>query len=110
MHSFVYCTYLFVCIADDEFIKGIQVLVAWLERGDCLKRNSTSFYSLIQSTNSHVRRLLNEKSQYEDELQKAKELMRQRITGLLLQCINVFFVFNDNYYVTFISLHFSQPN
>ncbi|OXA63876.1 Ecto-NOX disulfide-thiol exchanger 1 [Folsomia candida] len=37
--------------SDDSFIKGIHVLAAWLERGDCLKKNSTSFYSMIQSTN-----------------------------------------------------------
>jgi Ni,Fe-hydrogenase I small subunit len=81
---------LIIVIADDVFVKGIHTLVAWLEKGDCIKRNSTCFYSMIQSTNSHVRRLLNEKSQYDDELQKAKELMRQRMTGLLLQCENTF--------------------
>jgi len=72
--------------ADDTFMKGIYVLCGWLDRGDCAKKNSNAFYSMIQSTNSHVRRLLNEKSQYEDELQKAKELMKQRVTGLLMQC------------------------
>lgn len=41
---------------------------------------------MIQSTNSHVRRLLGEKSQYEDELQKARELMKGRMQGILIQC------------------------
>jgi hypothetical protein len=77
----------FIIAADDSFMKGIQVLCSWLDRGDCAKKNSNSFYSMIQSTNSHVRRLLGEKSQFEDELQKAKELMRQRMTGLLMQCM-----------------------
>lgn len=63
-----------------------KVVVTWLERGDCTKRNSNTFYSMIQSTNSHVRRLLNEKSSYEEELQKAKELMKGRMQGLLIQC------------------------
>lgn len=41
---------------------------------------------MIQSTNSHVRRLLSEKCQYEDELKKAKEIMKGRMQGILLQC------------------------
>lgn len=41
---------------------------------------------MIQSTNSHVRRLMHEKSQYEDELKKAKDIMKVRMQGILLQC------------------------
>ncbi|XP_053995111.1 ecto-NOX disulfide-thiol exchanger 2 [Hylaeus volcanicus] len=70
---------------DDTFMKAVQVVVTWLERGDCTKRNANTFYSMIQSTNSHVRRLLTEKVTYEEELQKAKELMKGRMQGLLIQ-------------------------
>ncbi|XP_058798366.1 ecto-NOX disulfide-thiol exchanger 2 [Phymastichus coffea] len=70
---------------DDTFMKAVQVVVTWLERGDCTKRNATTFYSMIQSTNSHVRRLLTEKATYEEELQKAKELLKGRMQGLLIQ-------------------------
>lgn len=63
-----------------------QIVVTWLERGDCTKRNANTFYSMIQSTNSHVRRLLTEKVSYEEELQKAKELLKGRMQGLLIQC------------------------
>ncbi|KAL3285227.1 hypothetical protein HHI36_019339 [Cryptolaemus montrouzieri] len=70
---------------DETFTKAVQIVVTWLERGDCNKRNSNNFYSMIQSTNSHVRRLLNEKCQYEEELKKAKEIMKGRMQGILLQ-------------------------
>ncbi|KAL2715025.1 ecto-NOX disulfide-thiol exchanger 2 [Vespula squamosa] len=70
---------------DDTFMKAVQVVVTWLERGDCTKRNANTFYSMIQSTNSHVRRLLTEKAAYEEELQKAKEVMKGRMQGLLIQ-------------------------
>ncbi|XP_011689403.1 PREDICTED: ecto-NOX disulfide-thiol exchanger 2 [Wasmannia auropunctata] len=70
---------------DDTFMKAVQIVVTWLERGDCIKRNANIFYSMIQSTNSHVRRLLTEKAAYEEELQKAKELMKGRMQGLLIQ-------------------------
>ncbi|XP_068979051.1 ecto-NOX disulfide-thiol exchanger 2 isoform X1 [Bombus flavifrons] len=70
---------------QNKRIKSFQVVVTWLERGDCTKRNANTFYSMIQSTNSHVRRLLTEKVAYEEELQKAKELMKGRMQGLLIQ-------------------------
>lgn len=62
------------------------MVITWLERGDCNKRNANTFYSMIQSTNSHVRRLLAEKANYEEELQRAKDLMKGRMQGLLIQC------------------------
>ncbi|KAJ8670638.1 hypothetical protein QAD02_001897 [Eretmocerus hayati] len=70
---------------DDTFMKAVQIVVTWLERGDCTKRNANTFYSMIQSTNSHVRRLLNEKTAYEEELHRAKELLKGRMQGLLIQ-------------------------
>lgn len=70
---------------DETFTKAVQTVITWLERGDCNKRNSNNFYSMIQSTNSHVRRLLNEKGQYEEELRKAKEILKGRMQGILLQ-------------------------
>lgn len=70
---------------EDSFSKAAHIFIGWLERGDCSKKNSNVFYSMIQSTNSHVRRLLNEKFTYEDELNKAKELHRKQMQTLSTQ-------------------------
>lgn len=70
---------------DETFSKAVQIFITWLERGDCNKKNSNTFYSMIQSTNSHIRRLLNEKSTYEDELNKAKEIFRKQMQNLATQ-------------------------
>lgn len=72
--------------ADDSFSKAAQILITWLERGDCNKRNAGTFYSMIQSTNSHVRRLMTEKGQYEEELAKFREQTRARMQGVVMQC------------------------
>ncbi|XP_046659681.1 ecto-NOX disulfide-thiol exchanger 2 isoform X1 [Homalodisca vitripennis] len=80
--------------ADEQFTKAVQVVITWLERGDCNKRNSNTFYSMIQSTNSHVRRLLTEKATYEEELTRAKELMKGRMQGLLIQFSQIERVFS----------------
>ncbi|XP_019616389.1 PREDICTED: ecto-NOX disulfide-thiol exchanger 2-like isoform X2 [Branchiostoma belcheri] len=71
--------------ADDTFSPATQQLITWLERGDCNKRTANNFYSMIQSVNSHVRRLMNERQQYDEEFQNAQRVHKGRLTGLLLQ-------------------------
>lgn len=71
---------------DETFLKAVSTLIAWLERGDCMKKNANIFYSMIQSTNSHIRRLLNEKCQYEDELRDAKEKYQKQMVKMIEQC------------------------
>lgn len=83
---------------DDHFQKAVQVLVTWLERGDCSKKNANTFYSMIQSTNSHVRRLQSEKSTFEEELQRAKEHYRKQMYSMCAQC---------KYNISFLLLYFS---
>lgn len=77
--------------ADDEFMKASQILMTWLERGDLTKRNVNNFYSMIQCTNSQVRRLLSEKQNQEEALEKMKENFRNIFEGILHQCKNPHF-------------------
>uniref|UniRef100_A0A0K8S492 RRM domain-containing protein n=3 Tax=Lygus hesperus TaxID=30085 RepID=A0A0K8S492_LYGHE len=78
---------------EESFGKAVQVVITWLERGDCNKRNASTFYSMIQSTNSHIRRLLTEKATHEEELQRARDLMKARMQSLLLQYAQIERVF-----------------
>lgn len=71
---------------DDTFAKAVQTLITWLERGDCSKKNSNTFYSMIQSTNSHVRRVAHDKQTAEEELRKAKDLYKKQMQSMLVQC------------------------
>lgn len=71
---------------DDNFAKAVQVLITWLERGDCNKKNANTFYSMIQSSNSHVRRLQTERATYEEELAKAREYYRKQMYSMSVQC------------------------
>lgn len=60
-------------------------MLAWLERGECSKKNANHFYSMIQATNSHIRRLFNEKIQAEDELLECKERIKSNIKNVIVQ-------------------------
>ncbi|TRY81299.1 hypothetical protein DNTS_012130 [Danionella cerebrum] len=58
---------------DSKFPEAVRVLLTWVERGEVNRRNANNFYSMIQSSNSHIRRLMNEKATHEKEMEDAKE-------------------------------------
>lgn len=71
---------------DDAFIKAVQTISTWLERGDCNKRNANTFYSMLQSTHAHVRRLTSEKQQLENNLNRIRESYRKQMQAVSGQC------------------------
>ena len=72
--------------ADTGMMQACRQLFAWLERGSVDKRSAGLFYSLVQSCNGHVRRLLLEKQQQEHELNQARVSYKQCVQELILQC------------------------
>lgn len=73
---------------DNKFSEATAVLFTWVDRGEVSRRNANHFYSMIQSANSHVRRLMGEKAQHEEELESAKETFKNALTAILTQCKN----------------------
>lgn len=71
---------------NETFIKAVQTMTIWLERGDCTKRNANVFYSMIQSTHAHVRRLTADKQVLEEDLRKARESFRKQMLAMSAQC------------------------
>jgi len=87
--AYLYRAWLFLslCSPDDgKFAEAVRVLLTWLERGEVNRRNANNFYSMIQSSNSHIRRLMTEKSQHEKEMEEAKEKFKTALAGILAQC------------------------
>ncbi|EDV97804.1 GH14491 [Drosophila grimshawi] len=79
---------------NETFVKAIQTITTWLERGDCTKRNANVFYSMIQSTHAHVRRLHTDKQQLEEDLRKARECYRKQMGTMSTQFTQIEKVFN----------------
>lgn len=71
---------------DGKFGEAIAVLFSWIERGEVNRRTANHFYAMIQSANSHVRRLMNEKAQHEEEMEQAKEHFKNSLLTILNQC------------------------
>lgn len=87
--------------SDETFLKGIQTVIAWLERGDCCKKNANTFYSMIQSVNAHGRRLNTDKAQQDEELKKVREQYKKNAETASQQCEYQFF--NSSQVLCFLS-------
>uniref|UniRef100_A0A3Q3L5Y8 Ecto-NOX disulfide-thiol exchanger 2 n=1 Tax=Labrus bergylta TaxID=56723 RepID=A0A3Q3L5Y8_9LABR len=57
------------------------------------RRNANNFYSMIQSSNGHIRRLSSEKSQHEKEMEEAKDKFKTALSGILGQFEQIVSVF-----------------
>uniref|UniRef100_A0A3B1IJ31 Ecto-NOX disulfide-thiol exchanger 1 n=1 Tax=Astyanax mexicanus TaxID=7994 RepID=A0A3B1IJ31_ASTMX len=78
---------------DNKFSEAITVLYTWIERGEVNRRTANHFYSMVQSANSHVRRLMNEKAQHEEEMELAKEHFKNSLLTILTQFEQITAVF-----------------
>ncbi|XP_030252645.1 ecto-NOX disulfide-thiol exchanger 2-like isoform X5 [Sparus aurata] len=79
---------------DNKFPESVRVLLTWLERGEVNRRNANNFYSMIQSSNSHIRRLMSEKSQHEKEMEEAKDKFKTAMAAILAQFEQIVSVFH----------------
>ena len=70
-------TYIFSCL---------QVLEQWLEKGECSRKTASTFYSLLSSTHSHVKRLIKEKKEHEELVKKQKQEQLERAHRIKDQC------------------------
>ncbi|XP_071756381.1 ecto-NOX disulfide-thiol exchanger 2 isoform X2 [Centroberyx gerrardi] len=78
---------------DGKFAEAVRVLLTWVERGEVSRRNANNFYSMIQSSNSHIRRLMSEKAQHEKEMEEAKDKFKTALSGILAQFEQIVSVF-----------------
>ncbi|KAG7324434.1 hypothetical protein KOW79_012450 [Hemibagrus wyckioides] len=79
---------------DSKFPEAVRVLLTWVERGEVNRRNANNFYSMIQSSNSHIRRLMNEKAAHEKEMEEAKEKFKNALAAILVQFEQIVSVFH----------------
>ncbi|XP_075708386.1 ecto-NOX disulfide-thiol exchanger 1 isoform X1 [Rhinoderma darwinii] len=79
---------------DNKFTEAITVLLTWIERGEVNRRSANQFYSMVQSANSHIRRLMNEKVTHEEKMEEAKEIYKTELLGILTQFEQIVAVFN----------------
>ncbi|XP_068592547.1 ecto-NOX disulfide-thiol exchanger 1 isoform X1 [Cebidichthys violaceus] len=78
---------------DHKFCEATAVLFTWIDRGEVNRRTANHFYSMIQSANSHVRRLMSEKAQHEEEMERAKEIFKNALLAILNQFEQISAVF-----------------
>ncbi|XP_061826849.2 ecto-NOX disulfide-thiol exchanger 1 isoform X1 [Nerophis lumbriciformis] len=78
---------------NHQFSQATAVLLTWMDRGEVNRRTANQFYSMIQSANGHVRRLMSEKAQHEEEMERAKEAFKCALVAILTQFEQISAVF-----------------
>lgn len=66
----------------DTFLQAASILITWFERGELTKKNAGSFYSMIQSTHSLVRKLQVDKIKYEERFHADKTRYEERLNDV----------------------------
>jgi len=61
-----------------KFGYSLDLLLVWLERGNCHKKNADRFFSMIQAASSHVKRLVGERGDWEVEVERLREQHKAR--------------------------------
>ncbi|GBL79711.1 hypothetical protein AVEN_12461-1 [Araneus ventricosus] len=72
-------------VNKETFREAQQVLITWLEDGQCTERNSAQFYSLIQLCRNHMEKLQTKKKEYYEEAQKVQESLENKSCCIQLQ-------------------------
>uniref|UniRef100_A0A674A4R3 Ecto-NOX disulfide-thiol exchanger 2 n=1 Tax=Salmo trutta TaxID=8032 RepID=A0A674A4R3_SALTR len=89
------CSQLGDKIKDEAvFAEAVRVLLTWVERGEVNRRNANNFYSMIQSSNSHIRQLMSQKATHEKEMEEAKDKFKSALSGILAQFEQIVSVFH----------------
>ncbi|GFQ87275.1 ecto-NOX disulfide-thiol exchanger 1 [Trichonephila clavata] len=58
---------------EETFKEGIQVLLAWLKKGECTKDSTGKFHSMLHNVYSHGKKIMNEKALFDEEFENFKE-------------------------------------
>ncbi|XP_061454253.1 ecto-NOX disulfide-thiol exchanger 2 isoform X2 [Rhineura floridana] len=95
-YSYYECSIVAEKLKDDsKFLEAVQTLLTWIERGEVNRQTANSFYSMIQSVNSHIRCLINEKASHEKEMEEAKEKFKFALSGILAQFEQIVAVYHS---------------
>ncbi|XP_008326024.1 ecto-NOX disulfide-thiol exchanger 1 isoform X3 [Cynoglossus semilaevis] len=79
---------------NHKFAEAMAVLFTWIDRGEVNRRSANQFYSVIQLANSHVRRLMSEKAQHDEAMERAKEEFKHALQAILAQFEQITAVFS----------------
>ncbi|KAG8174801.1 hypothetical protein JTE90_004076 [Oedothorax gibbosus] len=79
---------------EESFKQALNVLTTWLDRGECNKRNAGTFFSMIQVTYNRIRRLVAEKTKFEDELTAVEQKLHQQSTANAQHFMDIESMFN----------------
>ena len=69
-----------------DFEDTLNTVVQWFERGECNRKHVAMFYSFLHSTHTHIKRLVKEKQEHQQIVERQRLEQLQRASSIRGQC------------------------
>ncbi|KAK3744760.1 hypothetical protein QZH41_013312, partial [Actinostola sp. cb2023] len=79
--------------SSSGFHDSLETLEQWLERGECTRRSSSTFYNLLSAVHSHIKRLVKEKMEHEEIVERQKHEQTERAKLIMAQGAGILNIF-----------------
>lgn len=67
------------------FHESFNTLAQWLARGECTRKTSSTFYSLLSAVHNHIKKLVKEKKEHEEIVKKQRQEQEERAKRITAQ-------------------------
>lgn len=69
-----------------DFESTLNTVVQWFERGECNRRHVNMFYAFLHSTHTHIKRLVKEKQEHQEIVERQRQEQLERARSIRNQC------------------------
>ena len=69
-----------------DFECTLNTVVQWFERGECNRRHVSMFYAFLHSTHTHIKRLVKEKQEHQEIVERQRQEQLERARSIRSQC------------------------
>ena len=71
---------------DTSIVQALETMAHWFERGECNRTTVNVFHSMLNTTHSFVKRLINKRKEHEEQVEKQKKQAMEEANEIKQQC------------------------
>ena len=71
---------------DTSIVQSLETMAHWFERGECNRSTVNVFHSMLNTTHSFVKRLINKRKEHEEQVEKQKKQAMEKANEIKQQC------------------------
>ena len=71
---------------DNSIVQALETMAHWFERGECNRATVNVFHSMLNTTHSFVKRLINKRKEHVEQVEKQKKQAMEQANEIKQQC------------------------